>query len=135
MAFKMKSPFPQKPEPRKGDVYVGPKPTIIKDGKEVPNPNYFEGGEFKMFDKPMYEGQQPSTHLMAYGESDGKFVAYPTLFQDLDKENADGTPNENYGVWYEPDDPFKEAINKKEIYQFNTEQEAADFAGGSWKNK
>tara|TARA_R100000234_G_scaffold16808_3_gene9138 strand:+ start:560 stop:931 length:372 start_codon:yes stop_codon:yes gene_type:complete len=123
MAFKMKSPFPQKPEPRKGDVYVGPKPTIIKDGKEVPNPNYFEGGEFKMFDKPMYEGQQPSTHLMAYGESDGKFVAYPTLFQDKD------------GVWYEPDDPFKEAIDKEEIYQFNTEQEAADFAAGSWKNK
>ncbi len=119
----MKSPFPQKPEPRKGDVYVGPKPTIIKDGKEVPNPNYFEGGEFKMFDKPMYEGQQPSTHLMAYGESDGKFVAYPTLFQD------------KAGVWYEPDDPFKEAIDKEEIYQFNTEQEAADFAGGSWKNK
>ena len=119
----MKSPFPQKPEPRRGDVYVGPKPTIIKDGKEVSNPNYFEGGEFKMFDKPMYEGQQPSTHLMAYGESDGKFVAYPTLFQDKD------------GVWYEPDDPFKEAIDKEEIYQFNTEQEAADFAGGSWKNK
>ena len=25
--------------------------------------------------------------------------------------------------------------SKKEIYQFNTEQEAKDFADGSWKNK
>ena len=110
----MKSHFQQKPKPRKGDVYIGPKPG---------DPNYVKGDEFKMSDRPMYEGQQPSTHLMAYGESDGKFVAYPTLFQDKD------------GVWYEPDNPFKEAIDKKEIYQFNTEQEAADFASGSWKNK
>jgi len=71
----------------------------------------------------MYEGQQPSTHLMAYGESDGKFVAFPTLFQDDD------------GTWRQPDDPFGEAIKRKEIYQFGTEQEAKDFAGGSWKNK
>jgi hypothetical protein len=73
----------------------------------------------------MYEGQQPSTHLMAYGESDGKFVAFPTLFQDND------------GMWYQPDDPFREAIKTKEIYQFDTEQEAKEFAGpnASWKNK
>ena len=104
MAFKMKgwSPFAQKPETRQGDVYVGDK---------------------KFSDKPMYEGQDPSTHLMAYGESDGKYVAYPTLFQDDD------------GTWQQPDDPFREAIKKKEIYQFDTEQEAKDFAGGSWKNK
>ena len=117
------SPSKQKPKPRKGDVYVGPKPTIIKDGKEVPNPNYVKGDEFKMSDKPMFEGQQPSTHLMAYGESDGKFVAYPTLFQD------------DSGMWYEPDDAFKEANKKEEIYKFDTEKEASDFAAGSWKNK
>ena len=118
-----RSLFKQKPKPRDGSVYVGPKPTIKVDGKEVPNPNYVKGDEFKMSDKPMFEGHQPSTHLMAYGESDGKFVAYPTLFQDKD------------GVWYEPEDAFKEANIKEEIYQFNTEQEAANFAGGSWKNK
>ena len=106
MSFKMKgwSPFTkkQKPKDRDGEVYVGDK---------------------KFSDKPMYEGQKPSTHLMAYGESDGKYVAYPTLFQDDD------------GTWQQPDDPFREAIKKKEIYQFDTEQEAKDFAGGSWKNK
>jgi hypothetical protein len=96
--------FKQKPKERQGSVYVGDK---------------------KFSDKPMYEGQQPSTHLMAYGESDGKFVAFPTLFQDND------------GMWYQPDDPFREAIKTKEIYQFDTEQEAKEFAGpnASWKNK
>ena len=112
MAFKMKSPFPQKPKTREGNVYVGPKPN---------DPNYVKGDEFKMSDKPMYEGHKPSTHLMAYGESDGKYVAYPTLFQTED------------GVWYEGG--FEDAIKKGEIYKFNTEKEAADFAAGSWKNK
>ena len=106
MAFKMKgwSPFTQKPKVRDGEVYVGDK---------------------KFSDKPMYKGQQPSTHLMAYGESDGKYVAYPTLFQDDD------------GTWRQPDDAFREAIKRKEIYQFDTEEEAAEFAGpnASWKNK
>ena len=90
----------QKPKPRKGVVYV-------KDGK--------------LSQKPMFEGHEPSTHLMAYGSGDGKFYAYPTLFQD------DG------GNWYKGD--FKEAKKKGEVYTFDTEQEAADFAGGSWKNR
>tara|TARA_A100001201_G_scaffold61442_2_gene58662 strand:+ start:65 stop:397 length:333 start_codon:yes stop_codon:yes gene_type:complete len=97
-----RSSFKQKPKERQGSVYVGDK---------------------KFSDKPMYKGQQPSTHLMAYGESDGKFIAFPTLFQDDD------------GTWQQPDDAFGEAVKRKEIYQFDTEQEAKDFAGGSWKNK
>ena len=96
------SPFTQKPKPRKGEIYVGDK---------------------QFSDKPMYKGHKPSTHLMAHGESDGKHVAYPTLFQDND------------GTWHQPDDAFREAIKRKEIYQFNTEQEAKDFAEGKWKNK
>ena len=96
------SPFAQKPKTRQGSVYVGDK---------------------QFSNKPMYEDHEPSTHLMAYGESDGKFVAFPTLFQDND------------GTWQQPDDAFREAIKRKEIYQFNTEQEAKDFADGSWKNK
>ena len=90
------------PKKRRGNVYVGDK---------------------QFSDKPMFKDHKPSTHLMAYGESDGKFVAFPTLFQSED------------GVWYQPDDPFKEAIKNKEIYQFNTEEEAKRFADGSWKNK
>lgn len=93
-----------RPKSRKGTVYIG---------------------KNKMSDKPMFKGQKPSTHLMAWGEADGKFVAYPTLFQTDD------------GVFYKPDDPFQEAIKKKEIYKFETEKEAADFAGpnANWKNK
>jgi hypothetical protein len=95
-----RSSFKQKPKTRKGFVYV-------KDGK--------------LSQEPMFEGHEPSTHLMAYGSGDGKFYAYPTLFQD------DG------GNWYKGD--FKEAKKKGEVYTFDTEQEAADFAGGSWKNR
>ena len=111
--FKKLNDTPQ-PKKRKGDVYVGRKPG---------DKGYVEGDEYKMSDKPMYDDHSPSTHLMSYGEADGKFVAFPTLFQDDD------------GVFYEPDDPFRESINKKEIYQFNTEEEAKKFADGSWKNK
>ena len=106
------SPLKQKPKPREGNVYVGPKPG---------DPNYVEGDEFKMSDKPMFEGHKPSTHLMAWGESDGKYVAYPTLFQDKE------------GMWSEGG--FKDAKDKKEVYQFDTAEEAEAFAAGSWKNK
>ena len=121
MAFKMKgwSPLHQEVRSRDGDVYIGPKPTIIKDGKEVPNPNYVKGDEFKMSDKPMYEGHQPSTHLMA---DDDKLTAWPTLFQDDD------------GTWYEGD--YDEAERRGEVYKFNTREEMINFARkGNWKNK
>jgi len=108
-----RSLFKQQPKTRQGNVYVMDKQALINNpvGNQS---NYFS-------DKPMYEGQAPSTHLMAYGSGDGKFYAYPTLFQD------DG------GNWYKGD--FKEAKKKGEVYTFDTEQEAADFAGGSWKNR
>jgi len=95
-----RSLFKQKPKPRKGTVYVGDK---------------------QFSDKPMYEGHEPSTHLMAYGESDGKYVAFPTLFQD------------DSGMWSEGG--FKEAKEKGEVYRFDTEKEASDFAAGNWKNR
>ena len=112
------SPSKQKPKPRDGDVYIGPKPTIIKDGKEVPNPNYVKGDEFKMSDKPMYEGHKPSTHLMA---DDDNLTAWPTLFQ-------------TDGVWHEGG--YDEAEKRGEVYKFNTREEMINFARkGSWKNK
>ena len=89
----------QKPKTRKGVVYV-------KDGK--------------LSQEPMFEGHEPSTHLMAYGSGDGKFYAYPTLFQKED------------GTWYLGG--FEDAKKLDEVYTFETEKEAADFAAGSWKN-
>ena len=102
------SPFHQEVKPREGTVYVGPKP-----GDE----HYQEGDEYKMSDKPMYEGQQPSTHLMA---DDDNLTAWPTLFQDED------------GTWYESD--YEEAKKRGEVYKFNTKEEMIDFARkGNWK--
>jgi hypothetical protein len=68
-----------------------------------------------------------STHLMSYTSAGNKYYAYPTLFQNGDK-------------WVQLDDKndfaaFKEAQKRKEVFEFNTEKEAADFAKGSWKNQ
>jgi hypothetical protein len=110
MAFKMKgwSPLHQEVKPREGTVYVGPKP-----GDE----HYQEGDEYKMSDKPMHEGQEPSTHLMA---DDDNLTAWPTLFQDDD------------GMWHEGG--YEEAKKRGEVYKFNTREEMIDFARkGNWK--
>ena len=77
-------------------------------------------------DKPMYEGQQHSSHLMAWGEAEDDegniiYVAHPTIFQD------------EGGNWYSGG--FKEAKRKGEVYNFSTEEEAEAFADGSWKDK
>lgn len=68
-----------------------------------------------------------SSHRMAYGEVDGKYVAYPTLFQDPENENE----------WYEMEggsfDALEEAKSRGEIYEFDKEEDAKEFAEGSWK--
>lgn len=66
-------------------------------------------------------GGTTSSHLMAYGEADGKFYAYPTLVQSGDQ-------------LVEPQDPLGEALRTGNTIEFNTEQEAADFAAGAWKD-
>lgn len=78
----------------------------------------------------MIEGEtKPSTHLMSYAEENGKYYVYPTLFQDGDKWiYLDDVKNKNFKG-------FEEAIKRKEIFEFNTEKEATDFAKGSWKNQ
>ena len=104
MAFKMKgwSPFKQEVKGREGSVYVGDK---------------------QFSDKPMYEGQKPSTHLMAWNEGkDGKFYAFPTLFQD------------DEGVWEQGGrESLDKAREKGEAHKFDTKEEADAFAKGSWK--
>jgi len=62
-----------------------------------------------------------SSHLMASSEWNGKFIAYPTLFQKED------------GTWYEPENAWDEAKEKDEVYSFDTNEEAEAFAKGSWK--
>lgn len=81
-----------------------------------------KGTRLNFLDKPVTH----STHLMSYSEFDGKYYVYPTLFQD------------EKGNWYERSgtEAYKEAKKRGEIYQFNTEKEAAEWAGPNapWKN-
>ena len=72
-----------------------------------------------------------STVLMASGEVDGEYVAFPTLFPK-DPENYGAAPE----YWQEL--PFGEAldlaIERGEVYFFDTDEEAKEFAEGSWKD-
>jgi len=72
-----------------------------------------------------------STVLMASGEVDGKYVAYPTLFPK-DPENYTSAASS----WMELDgmDAIREAKNRNELFYFDTEEEAQKFAEGSWKD-
>ena len=75
-----------------------------------------------------------STVLMASGEVDGKYVAYPTLFPSTKGMN------EKYGsdpMWWSEKkgmEAFNEAKKRGEVFEFDTEEEAIDFAEGSWKD-
>lgn len=65
-----------------------------------------------------------STHRMAYGEADGKFVAYPTIIQ----------PNKTKGlVQLDDRDAFEYAMGSGEYRAFDIEQEAAAYAEGGYK--
>tara|TARA_R110000803_G_scaffold56959_4_gene114684 strand:- start:2167 stop:11805 length:9639 start_codon:yes stop_codon:yes gene_type:complete len=71
-----------------------------------------------------------STVLMASAEVDGKYVAYPTLFPNSTNYNS------NPVFWDEKDglDAYKEARERGEVFTFDTDDEAQDFAEGSWKD-
>ena len=62
-----------------------------------------------------------STHVMSYGEADGRFYAFPTLFQNKE------------GEWIEPEDPFKYARENGELQLFDSEEQASEYSEGSWK--
>jgi len=57
-----------------------------------------------------------STHLMAYGEIDGKTIAFPTLFYDSKKKEL-----------YRPQDPVSEALKTGNYIPFKNNQEAEWF--------
>ena len=72
-----------------------------------------------------------STVMMESAEVDGKFVAYPTLFP---------TNPDFYGrdpEWWtelEGNEAYKEALKRGEVFYFDTDKEAKEFAEGSWKD-
>jgi hypothetical protein len=72
-----------------------------------------------------------STVKMTSFEQDGKFYAMPTLFPK-DPNNYNTSPS----TWDELsfDKALKVARERGELFQFKTDQEAKDFAKGSWKD-
>lgn len=71
-----------------------------------------------------------STHLMMRAFHEGQHVAFPSLFQDDNGNWIDYSKDDGYGRAYE------EAKKRNELYTFDTEEEAINFADkGSWKTK
>jgi len=70
-----------------------------------------------------------STVLMVSGEVDGRYYAWPTLFPGYDT-GYDTQEWAELDTWK----AFDEAEKRGELFQFNTEAEAVEFAKGSWKN-
>lgn len=65
-----------------------------------------------------------STHKMAYGEADGKYVAFPTIVQS----KATGKLHE-----LSPGDAFRYAMQSGEFRDFDKEEDAAAYADGGYK--
>ena len=72
-----------------------------------------------------------STVLMASAEVDGKFVAYPTLFPK--NPNSYGR-NPEWWMELDPNLAYDEALKRNEVFYFDTEQAAQEFAEGGWKD-
>ena len=71
-----------------------------------------------------------STHLMMRAFHEGQHVAFPSLFQDDNGNWIDYSKDDGYGRAYE------EAKKRNELYTFDSEEEAINFADkGSWKTE
>lgn len=92
--------------------------------------SYQDGGKQKVYAKAPRVGstKDNSTHLMSYTSAEGKHYAYPTLFQDKDLSWQKKSDKDNWAA-------FEEAKKRGELFEFQTEKEAADFAAGSWKKR
>ena len=75
-------------------------------------------------------GTESTVKFMSY-EEDGNYYVAPTLFPK-DPDNPTSKPSD----WYElkPNEAIYLAKQRGEVFKFNTEDEAQDFAEGSWKN-
>jgi len=85
----------------------------------------------QMRDIPRVDGNEVSTVKMAWGDVDGKFVAYPTLFP----ANPAGAESSSPEDWLELEGfaALDEAMKRNEVFYFDTEKEAKEFADGNWK--
>ena len=75
-------------------------------------------------DKPMYEGHQPSTHLMVSdieNNDSGEYHVWPSIGLDDKGKYKFQTPDE--------------AFDKGEVFTFKNKKRAQRFEQGSWKPK
>ena len=70
------------------------------------------------------EDGSESTHRMAYGEVDGRYVAYPTIVQPKQSKEL---------VQLGDRDAFEYAMRSGEFRSFGTEKEAQSYAEGGYK--
>lgn len=73
-----------------------------------------------------------STVLFEQANIDGKNVVYPTLFPVSTTKEYGSHP-----LWWtelSSNQAYEEALKRGEVFEFDTEQEAIDFAEGSWKD-
>ena len=72
-----------------------------------------------------------STHLMATYEEDGKFIVAPTLFP-----KDDDNQSKYASAWDELSgaEALTRAKERNEVFYFETQEEANEFAMGSWKD-
>lgn len=65
-----------------------------------------------------------STHRMAYSETDGRYLAYPTIVQPKGSKEL---------VELGDREAFEYAMKNKEFRSFKTEKEAKTYASGGYK--
>jgi len=68
----------------------------------------------------MLEDGAPASHMMAYGEADGKYYVYPTIIQAKGQKELKQLSN---------DDAWLYAQETGEFIEFDNEEDAAWFSG------
>jgi hypothetical protein len=122
-----KAPTQAAPLPGLGGVSEEPTQSPVRAPKGIKRTT-----EVKL---PQYDS--PSTVLMAhYGdysppEANGKYVAFPTIFPK-DPDNQTSSPND-WIVAESEDQAYEIAKKRGEVLYYDTQEEAASVAEGSWK--
>lgn len=102
------------PEDMTYGMYVDPS-TKLNFEKRILNPSKY----------PVINNEDGSisTHEMAWGEKDGKFIAYPTVIQ-LPTGKLQRVPPEIAEYW---------ALENKEYREFSTPHDAENYSRGGYK--
>ena len=74
-----------------------------------------------------------SSHIMTSGEADGMYYAHPMLFPGYENDELQVTEEWHQFEKGEEDLAFEYAMSKNEMFIFETDKEAKEFALGSWK--